>query len=73
VTLVGETDTPKGYFWMNNPSNYTYRSAGPLGQVLDNDGLRMMRQSNDDAYEQRLGADLDIDCDNPGHCIIGTW
>ncbi len=73
VSLVAETDVPRGYFWMLDPSNYTIRSAGELGRVLDEDGLSMARLTNDDAYERRLGCDLQLDCDNPQQCIIGTW
>jgi hypothetical protein len=69
VTVVPETDTPKGYFWMLDPSNYHLRSAGACPQVLDEDVV----EHNDDAYEYRMGCDLQLDCDNPGECIIGTW
>lgn len=69
VTVVPETDVPKGYFWMLNPSNYYLRSAGACPQVLDEDVV----EHNDDAYEYRMGCDLQLDCDNPGECIIGTW
>lgn len=73
ITLVSETDVPRGYFWMCDPKNYTFRSAGELGRVLDADGSRMLRLTNDDAYEQRIGCDLQLDCDDPQQCIIGTW
>ena len=73
VTVIPETDVPKGYAWMLNPSNYVLRSAGAVPQVLDEDGLSRARESTADAYEYRMGCDVALDCDNPGECVVITW
>lgn len=73
VTIVPETDVPKGYAYMVDPSNYTLRSAGAVPQVLDDDGLSKLRESTSDAYEYRMGCDVQLDCDNPGEAVIITW
>jgi hypothetical protein len=73
VTVIPETDVPKGYAWMLNPKNYTLRSAGACPQVLDDDGNSKLREATSDAYEYRMGCDVQLDCENPGECVIITW
>lgn len=71
--IVSETNVPKGYAWMLDPKNYYLRSAGECPQVLDGDGQSRTRHATADAYEHRMGAYLNLDCENPGKALIITW
>lgn len=74
VTIHSEGDVPKGKFWIVDPGDFTLRTSGDCPQVLDDDDLgKLVRTQGADAYEFRLGAYGDIDCDNPGNGIVGTF
>ena len=74
VTVVSEPDCPKGYAKLINPKNYCLRSSVELPSFLNEDINGKLRMSpNADSYDFRLGADLQLRCDNPADCINITW
>lgn len=47
-------------------------SLGPLVQMLDLDGNRLLRQASADAYEVRIGSYAQLGCNAPGHNGVVT-
>lgn len=52
--------------WLLDLSTWTLLSAGPVVQVIDEDGMEWRAVYNDDAFEIRVGFFGNLACSNPG-------
>ncbi len=74
IRLNSEVDVPQGNFWLGNIDSLYLRTAGDCPRMLNEDGVgKMLRMSDDDAYQGRLGAYGNIFNEDPGQWICGTW
>lgn len=79
--IVSANRCPLGYSWVGDPSNDMLLSEGEIPQVLNEDKVgTMLRASDDDAYQSRLGGDANFMPDDtsgskqgPGAWTIVTW
>lgn len=74
VQIISEVDVPRGYAWLTDTDQITLGSAGDCPMLLNEDGVgQLIRAYDDDAYQGRLGAYLNVLVDNPGNCVIISW
>lgn len=74
MLIHSEGDVPRGSYWILNMGDWTLRTAGECPSILNEDeNGGLMRVQNADAYQFRLGAYGDLDCDNPGNQIVGSF
>lgn len=65
VPVVFDADCPRDTIWMLNLNTWKLVSTNAAPHIFDND-VRMLRESNSDAYEVRCGAYLNLACNDPG-------
>jgi hypothetical protein len=74
INVLSDRDVPEGYAWMMDVNNYYLRTSGDCPKVLNEDGAGMLlRATDDDAYQGRIGCYGNFTCENPGHTVIITW
>jgi hypothetical protein len=74
IRLNSEVDVPQGFYWLGNIDTVYLRTAGDAPRMLNEDGVgKMLRMSDDDAYQGRIGAYGNIFNEDPGQWICGTW
>lgn len=74
IKIISEPDCPQGYFWLEDMAQIYFRSAGECPMLLNEDGAgKLLRASNDDAYQGRLGCYGNWFHENPGGQVIGSW
>jgi hypothetical protein len=52
---------------------WVLKSAKGVPRVLDEDGIKMLRESNNDGYQWRMGGYFQYGCEAPGYNLAGTW
>lgn len=65
VRIYADRHCPKGHFFGLSMSNFWISSMGKLVQVVNGDGLTMLRKVNSMAYEYRLKSYPLLACDAP--------
>lgn len=74
VTVVAETDVPKGYFWVLDPKTWTRRSLGDCPFLIDSDGImQYLRSPTDDAFQYRLAAYFNYENSDTSAAVIGSF
>lgn len=78
--LVRSNRVPAGYAWVGDPAEDVLLSEGEIPQILNEDKVgTMLRASDDDAYQSRLGGDANFLPDDsgkklgPGAWTVVTW
>jgi hypothetical protein len=74
LAVLSETDVPRGYPWLVDPSTWTCRSAGDVPMLVDFDGIKtFLRNPSGDDYQYRLAAYMNFENAEPANAIIGTF
>jgi hypothetical protein len=74
LKVMDETDVPRGYAWVVDPSTWTCRSAGDVPMLLDFDGIKtFLRNPQGDDYQYRFGCYLNFENAEPANAVIATF
>jgi hypothetical protein len=73
IKLISDVNVQKGRFWMLQMDTWVMKSIKGAPRILDDDGLKMLRESSSDGYEWRLGAYWQPGCEAPGYNCAGTF
>jgi hypothetical protein len=74
LKVMAETDTPRGYAWVVDPSTWTCRSAGDVPMLLDFDGIKtFLRNPQGDDYQYRFGCYMNFENAEPANAVIATF
>lgn len=73
LKLVSDPNCPRGKFFMLQADTWVIKSLGQLPQYADEDGNKMLRESNADQYEWRMRALWQLGCEAPGFNAVGTF
>jgi hypothetical protein len=74
IKVMSETDTPRGYSWLVDPSTWTCRSAGDCPMLLDFDGIKtFLRNPQGDDYQYRFGCYMNFENAEPANAVISTF
>lgn len=66
ITVVPDQNCQPGLAWMLSLQHWKLYSLGKAPKILDSDGLKMLRESNADAVEVRVGYYAQVGCRAPG-------
>mgnify|MGYP000017616038 CR=1 FL=1 len=66
ITVIPDQNCPQDRAFMLSMDYWKLYSLGKAPQILDSDGLRMLRESNADAVEVRVGYYAQLGCRAPG-------
>ncbi|MEM4724101.1 MAG: phage major capsid protein [Candidatus Hadarchaeum sp.] len=69
ITCVPDQNCPSGRIFGLDLSVWKLYSLGPAVQILEHDGLMLLREPNDDGVEVRCGFYGNLGCRAPGHNI----
>lgn len=67
IKCIGDRNFPVGDSWMIQLNTWELKSLGPSIRNLDIDGLKMLRENDDDAVEFRIGGYKQLACNKPGY------
>lgn len=71
VKIVPDKSCPEGTAYLLELSRWSLMSIGPVVQLTELDGLRVLRQSADDGVECRVHSYANLACEAPGfNCVI---
>ena len=66
ITVIPDQNCPQDKAFMLSMSYWKLYSLGKCPKILDSDGLKMLRESNSDAVEVRVGYYAQLGCRAPG-------
>lgn len=66
ITVIPDQNCPEDRAFMLSMAYWKLYSLGKCPKILDSDGLRMLRESNADAVEVRVGYYAQLGCRAPG-------
>ncbi len=66
ITVIPDQNCPQDRAFMMSMSFWKLYSLGKCPKILDSDGLKMLRESNADAVEVRVGYYAQLGCRAPG-------
>ena len=66
IKVLADRDCPSNLQYMLTLDDWGVYSLGKAGRLLDQDGNRMLRESESDSVEVRVGGYLQVGCTNPG-------
>jgi len=66
INVVPDLNCQPDVAWMLQMNTWSLNSLGGAPHILDLDGNRMLRKSQDDAYEVRIGFYGNVACNAPG-------
>jgi len=67
ISIVADQNCPSNRCYVLTKDTWRFRSLGPAPQILNLDGLQMLREYNADAYELRVGFFGNLCCNAPGY------
>ncbi len=71
VLVTPDHNCPTGKAYMLQMDTWKLYSLGSAPKILQSDGMRMLRETNADAVEVRVGYYAQLGCRAPGHnCVI---
>lgn len=73
IKVFSEVNVPRGSFFLMDMSTWRLKSAKGVPRILDDDGLKMLREANNDGYQWRMGGYFNYACEAPGYSLNGTW
>jgi hypothetical protein len=73
IKILSEVNVPRGNFFINQMDTWVLKSIRGVPRILDDDGLKMLRESTNDGYEWRMGGYFQFGCEAPGYNLVGTW
>ncbi len=73
IKVFSDVNMPRGKFGLLDMSTWVLKSAKGVPRVLDDDGLKMLREANNDGYQWRMGGYFQLGCEAPGYNLMGTW
>lgn len=73
IKIFSDVNVPRGRFFLLDMSTWVLKSAKGVPRILDDDGLKMLREANNDGYQWRMGGYFQYGCEAPGYNLVGTW
>lgn len=73
INVFSDINIPRGEFALLEMDTWVLKSAKGVPRILDDDGLKMLRESNNDGYEWRMGGYFNYGNEAPGYNLHGTW
>jgi hypothetical protein len=73
IKVYSDVNVPRGRFFLLDMETWILKSAKGVPRILDDDGLKMLRESNNDGYQWRMGGYYNYGCEAPGYNLAGTW
>lgn len=73
IKVFSEVNVPRGRFFLLDMETWVLKSAKGVPRVLDDDGIKMLREANNDGYQWRMGGYFQYGCEAPGYNLSGTW
>lgn len=73
VEVVSDTYCPSGKAFMVQSDTWSLNSMGSVPKTIDEDGIKMLRVYNADAYETRFVYRANLSCSAPGWNAVITW
>jgi len=71
VTVYPDHNCPDAYSWLLTKDSWKLVSMGPIPDLHDEDGVRMLRESTSDGFEVRASYYAALACSAPGaNCIL---
>lgn len=67
IQVVPDQNCQPDVAWLIQLNTWSLNTLGAAPQFLDYDGLEMLREASDDAYEVRLGYYGNVACNAPGY------
>ncbi len=71
IKILADADCPSQYTWMLQLNTWELASLGKAPRILSGDGLKMLRESDADAVEVRVGYYAQLGCKAPGWNGVG--
>ena len=66
IKVVADMSCPSNVVWLLQMDTWKLYTSGPAPKILDEDGLKFLRQATSDGYEVRWGYRGNLACDFPG-------
>lgn len=73
IKIYSDVNVPRGRFFLMDMETWVLKSAKGVPRILDDDGMKMLRESNNDGYQWRMGGYFNYGCEAPGYNLVGTW
>ena len=73
IKVFSDVNVPRGKFFLLEMDTWVLKSAKGVPRILDDDGLKMLREANNDGYQWRMGGYFQYGCEAPGYNLTGTW
>lgn len=73
IKVFSDVNVPRGKFFLLEMDTWVLKSAKGVPRILDDDGLKMLREANNDGYQWRMGGYFQYGCEAPGYNLAGTW
>lgn len=73
INVFSDVNMPRGEFALLEMDTWVLKSAKGVPRFLDWDGLKILRESNNDGYEWRMGGYFNFGDEAPGYNLHGTW
>jgi hypothetical protein len=73
IKTFSDVNIPRGQFALLEMDTWVLKSAKGVPRILDDDGLKMLREANNDGYQWRMGGYFQYGCEAPGYNLHGTW
>jgi hypothetical protein len=73
IKIIADVNCPIGTFYMLQLDTWTFHSLGQAPQLLDFDGLTIIRNPTADSYDVRVGFYGNLACTAPGWNVNGQF
>jgi hypothetical protein len=73
IKIISDVNIPRGRFYLLDISTWVFKSAKAFPRVLEDDGMKMIREAQNDGYQWRMGGYFQPGCEAPGYNLAGTW
>jgi len=73
IKVISDLNVQKGVGWMLQLDTWHLESLGEAPQILDDDGLTILRNPNADAYDVRVGYYANSTCEAPIWNGVLSW
>lgn len=73
IKVLSDINIPRGQFALLEMDTWVLKSAKGVPRILDDDGIKMLREANNDGYQWRMGGYFNYGNEAPGYNLHGTW